>query len=180
VAVTVAAANAQRLLYESCLNGSIAQQAERIRKEVADALARAEETAADAGRSDPVARMALVQLGITLDDAIVLDTAGDERTARLSVLRKAATRGEAVAAWYPEAPGPHRSLAIIRARLAAMATRSELWDTAIAEATRAWQLDPADPYLPGLLWTLHLRAGRWTEAAIWQAKVEAAVKPVSR
>jgi len=185
---TIAAVDAQHLLYDSCLNGSIAQQAERIRREIAAMLAHAEEADAKAGRNDPVARMALVQLGITLDDAILLDTTGDDHTSRLSVLRIAATRAAAVAAWLPQAPGPHRSLAIIRARLADLPAgrradmdgRGELWDTAIAEADRALELDPSDPYLPELLWTLHLRAGHWTQAAAWQAKVEETAKLSSR
>jgi len=116
---------------------------------------------------------------------IVLDTdGGGERrlrggASRLSVLRTAASRAETVAAWLPEAPGPHRLLAVIRARLAEMDGRGELWELAIAEANRGYELDPADPYLAELLWTLHLRAGDWAEAEAWQARVEAAARAMS-
>ncbi len=169
------AVNAQRLLYGSCLNGSIAQQSERVRKEIADMLAEAEESEAATGRNDPVAKMALVQMGLSLDDAVALDTTGGEQASRPSVLRIAAVRAETVAAWYPDAPGPHRALATIRARKAELDNRAELWDAAIDEANRAFQLDPDDPDLPELLWTLHLRAGHWAQAAVWRRKAEAAI-----
>ncbi len=179
LAPVLAAADAQRLLYNSCLDGTIAQQAGRLRREIADLLARAEESESRAGRSDPVARMALVALGLTLDDAIALDAAHDSAP-RVAALRRAATRAETVAAWLPKAPGPHRALAIIRARLAEIQGRVELREMAISEAERAYQLDSADPGLPELLWTLHLRAGHWAEAAAWQAKVGGGAVRMSR
>ncbi len=182
LAPVIAAADADRRLRDACLRGTIAQQAERLRRDIADMLAEAEAAAADGGRNDPVTRMALAQLGITLDDAITLESAGGAgssvQVSRESVLRTAATRAAAVAAWLPQAPGPHRSLAIIRGRLASLDGRSELWDEAIAEANRTYELDAADPYLPELLWTLNLRAGHWTEAVTWRARIEAATGPM--
>jgi hypothetical protein len=197
----LAAVAARRMVADSCLGGTIAQQASRLRKDIAAMLERAQ-TAAGAGggvpfgsapfgsargeqgrrelrqRSDPVSRMALVELALSLDDAMVLEGgAGDP--ARLPVLRAAATGAETVAAWLPEAPGPHRTLAIIRARLADLGmgrqagpdTRGELWRMAVAEGQRARQLDPSDPYLAELLWALCLRAGDWEQAAVWEGEV---------
>jgi len=79
-----------------------------------------------------------------------------------------------VVAWLPESPGAHRTLAVIRARLAELDNQPELWDLAIAEANRARQLDPADTTLVEFLWTVHLRAGHWAEAKRWQARLKAA------
>ncbi|MFB3880196.1 MAG: hypothetical protein ACE149_02980 [Armatimonadota bacterium] len=182
------AVDARRLLENSALSGTLAQQSPRLRAEIADLLQRAEQQEAAAARDDPVSRVALAQLGLALDDAIQLQRAGPQDAQRLSVLRAAATRAEAVAAWLPDAPGAHRLLAVIRARLADLspddggsADAAARWELAIAEAERARQLDPSDAYLTELLWTLHLRAGDWKEAAAWKRKLEAdAVASTSR
>jgi hypothetical protein len=176
LAAALAAVAAQQMLADSCLGGTIAQQASRLRKDIAAMLERAQ---AAAGRSDPVARMALVQLALSLDDAILLEE-GTSDPSRIPILRSAATGAETVAAWLPEAPGPHRTLAIIRARLADIESRAELWEMAVAEAERARELDPSDPHLADLLWTLYLRIGDWQKAAVWQHKVEAAAERPSR
>ena len=172
LAAALPAVAAQRMLADSCIGGTIAQQASRLRKDIAAMLERAQ---AAAGRSDPVARMALVQLALSLDDAILLD-GGASDPSRIPLLRTAAAGAETVAAWLPVAPGPHRTLAIIRARLADMGSRAEVWQMAIAEAERARALDPSDPYLAELLWTLYLRVGDWQKAAVWQHRVEAAAE----
>jgi len=169
----ISAVRAEQLLYDTCLNGAIAQHAGRLHKTIADMLAAAEESESGLTRSDPVARMALARLGLTLDDVLVFEDTAASRRLRPAVLRAAASRAEAVAAWLPDAPGPHRTLSLIRARLAELDNRSSLWDLAIAEALRARDLDPEDPSLPELLWTLDLRAGRWRDAAVWRSRVEA-------
>ena len=175
----IAAVDARRLLDNSCLSGTLAQQAPRLRREIADLLARAEQQEAAAARDDPVSRIALAHIALALDDALQLDSPSVLTAFRLSLLRTAATRVETVAAWLPDAPGPHRLLAVVRARLAVADGRGEQWDLAIAEANRAYQIDAADPYLTELLWTLHLRAGHWAEAATWKLKVEADSRAMS-
>ena len=175
----IAAVDARRLLDNSCLSGTLAQQASRLRREIADLLARAEQQEAAAARDDPVSRIALARIALALDDAWQLDSPNVQTAPRLSLLRTAATRVETVAAWLPDAPGPHRLLAVVRARLAAADGRGEQWELAIVEANRAYNLDPADPYLTELLWTLHLRAGHWAEAATWKLKVEANSRAMS-
>jgi hypothetical protein len=71
----------------------------------------------------------------------------------------------------PEAPGAHRTLAIIRARQADLGHDAGQWELAIEEAGRAYALDENDPSLPAFLWGLNLRAGRWEEAEQWQTRV---------
>lgn len=166
-----AAVQAQRLLSNTCLNGAIAQQAPRLRTEIADLLARAEDAENRAQHADPVARIALAHLCLSLDDALAFEAAPDSDRLRLKLLQQAVSRAAAAAAWLPECPGPHRTLAVIRARIADLDNRADLWDLAIAEAERALQLDPDDPTLLDLLWTLNLRAGRWTDAKAWQARL---------
>ncbi|UCC68871.1 MAG: hypothetical protein JSV79_02795 [Armatimonadota bacterium] len=168
----IAAVEAKQLLANTCLNGAVAQQAGRLRANIADLLARAEEAEAQARHADPAARIALAQLCLSLDDALTFEGAAANHRLRLRVLQQAASRASAVAAWLPECPGPRRTLAAIRARLAELDNRSDLWGLAIADAERAFQLDPDDRSLLELLWVLNLRAGRWTEAASWQARVE--------
>lgn len=174
IAVVIAAVQAEQLLSNTCFNGAIAQQATRLRTEITDLLARAEQAEAETRRPDPLSRIALAQLCLSLDDALAFEGTAEGRRARLKLLQQAASRAAAVAAWLPECPGPHRTLSVIRARLAELDNRSDLWDLAIAEAERALQLDPADTTLLELLWVLNLRAGRWAEAKSWQARLDAA------
>jgi len=178
LAAVLAAVAGQRMVADSCLGGTIAQQAPRLRKQIGAMLERAQEISGQASptpRRDPVARMALVQLALSLDDTILLD-AGPSDPSRLPILRSAVTGAEALAAWLPEAPGPRRTLSIIRARLAGIDGRRELWHTALAEAERAHRLDPSDPYLAEVLWTICLRLGDWRQAAVWQRQLEAAAR----
>ena len=180
LATALAAVDARRVLFETCFNGAIAQQATRLRADIAERLSRAEEWDAKARESDPLVRMALAQLHLALDDALVFENTEASQRARPSVLRQAASRAAAVAAWLPESPGAHRTLAICRARLADLENRRDLWDLAIAEAERAHELDPADPYLSEFLWALHLRAGSFQQAGQWQESAQGTQhKPLS-
>ena len=171
LAPAIAAVQAKELLANSCCNGAIGQQAARLSANITDLIARAEQAEAQSGGRDPVARIALAHLYLSLDDAFIFAGASDRRRARLRILRQAVSRATAVVGWSPESPGAHRTLAVIRTRLAELDNQPELWDLAIAEAERAHQLDPADTSLVELLWTLHLRAGHWTEAKRWQARL---------
>ena len=71
VAAVVAAMDAERHLSESCFNGVIAAQAERLRGQTADYITQVEKAAASQTR-DPVVRMALVHLYVTLDDVLAV------------------------------------------------------------------------------------------------------------
>lgn len=173
LAPVLAAVEAKELLANSCCNGAIGQQAGRLFATITDLIARAEEAEAQSGGRDPAARIALAHLYLSLDDALIFAGASDRRRSRLRILRQAASRAAAVVSWLPESPGAHRTLAVVRARLAELDNEPELWDLAIAEAARAHQLDPADASLVELLWTLHLRAGHWAEAKGWQARLNA-------
>ncbi len=175
-ATVTAAVQARRLLFDTCLNGAVAQQTTRLRRDISDLAERAEETAAAASRNDPVVRMALADLALTLDDVLVFEGRNSTKRSRVRTLRAAASRAEAAAAMVPEAPGPRRLLAVIRSRLAELDGIPDLWDLAIAEAEFARQIDPSDAYLSELLWTLHLRAGHWERAKVWQKRVEAAAE----
>jgi hypothetical protein len=170
LAAVLAATEAQRLLYNTCLNGAIAQQAPRLRRDLADLLARTEKDAAK--QDDPLVRLALAQLGLSLDDALVFENDKEAGPRiRLTVLRGAAARAEAVTSALPESPGAHRMLAIIRGRLAELDNRAALWELAITEAQRAYELDATDPSIVELLWTLHLRAGHREQARLWEKRL---------
>jgi hypothetical protein len=168
VAAVVAAMDAERHLSESCFNGVIAAQAERLRGQTADYITQVEKAAASQTR-DPVVRMALVHLYVTLDDVLAVQGGAAGWRERLPVLFKAAGQAEAVCAWLPESPGAHRALGVVRARIAQLQSRPEPWETAIAECERAYRLDPGDQRLPEFLWTLNLRAGHWEQASRWEA-----------
>jgi hypothetical protein len=189
----IAAVDAARHLTESCFNGVIADQAARLQKQTADQIAQAEKAAAALESRDPVVRMALVQLYLTLDDTLALQATPASRREQLSApgvwrpaarsaaqslaLRKAAGQAQAVCDWLPQSPGAHRTLGLVRARMAALENVRELWELAIAECQKAYQLDPKDPTLPELLWTLNLRAGHWEEAKRWEAACRPALSP---
>lgn len=175
-ALVIAAVDADRLLARTCLDGAISQQASRLRAEITDLIAQAEQTEAALGqianlpqsRPDPLSRLALARLYLTLDDSLRLEHAHDSQRARTQALRKAASLASAVALWLPKSPGAHRTLAIAWARLAQLGERSDLWELAIYECETAQALDPADQTLTEMVWTLHLRAGHWPEASRWQ------------
>lgn len=169
----IAAVRAKRLLVNSSLSGTIAQHASGARSKISDLLAEAEQADSQPERPDPVARIASAQLCLTLDYALALEAAPASRPLRTEILRKAASRATDVCAWLPDSPGAHRTLAVIRARLAELDNRPELWGLAFAEAERAHQLDPDDTSLPEMLWVLHLRAGHWAEAQRWRQRAAA-------
>ena len=168
VAVAASAVNAEELLFDTCLNGAIPGQSSRVRAEVTEMLRSAEDTDRRLGRPDPVARMALAHLYLTLDDCLVLDSAVDSARERPRALQKAVSLASAVAEDLPKSPGAHLTLAIARARLAGIENRTELWSMAIEECKMAQALDPYDPDLTPMIWTLCLRAGRWDEAKRWE------------
>jgi hypothetical protein len=171
--VIIDAVRAKQLLYSACLSGTVAQQASRLRGEIVDMLARAEQVASEGRRHDPVVRIALAHMALSLDDAIRFESGRDSRRARLSVLRKAASRASSVAARLPESPGPPRLMSVIRSRMAELDNRPALWELALKEAERAYSLDAANTALLEVLWTLNLRAGNWEAARAWQARLEA-------
>jgi len=166
------AVQAEQLVYSTCFNGAIAQQTTRLHRDVEALRARAERAASETDLQDPIVRMALARLAMALDSVLMFDVTKATDRERVSLLRSAASRAGAVAEWRPEAPGAHRLLATIRARLAEIDNRPEQWDLAIGEATRAFELDPTDESLAELLWGLHLRAGNWAEARRWEQRVE--------
>jgi len=172
VSAAVAAVEATRMLHNTCLNGAIAQQAPRLRVEITDLLVRAEDAEEDSGKNDAVTRMAIAHLALALDDTLCFQGDAQSPRQRLPILRKAASCAAAVAAWLPECPGPHRVLAVTRARMAEIEHSRHFWTLSIAAAERAHKLDPQDTGLLELLWMLHLRAGHWEEARRWQARVE--------
>ncbi len=172
IAAILSAVEAKQLLATACLNGTVAQQAGRLRGEVGSLLARAERTESELRQHDPVVRIALAHLALSLDDALCLGPTDEGRRSRLPVLRTAASRAASVAAWLPEAPGPRRLLSAIRARMAELDNRPALWASAIAEAERAHALDPTDPAAPEMLWVLNLRAANWRAAEKWRAVAE--------
>jgi hypothetical protein len=172
--VAITAVQAQELLHEACLSGTVEQQYVRLRGEIGDHLTRAEQMELKGGRHDAVIRIALARLTLSLDDAVAFDSSADHRRLRLSILRKAASRASSVAGWLPDCPGPHRLLARIRARMADIEDGKELWALAIGDAERAHSLDPGDSALVELLWVLNLRAGDWQAARRWQTRLEAA------
>ena len=187
-ATVVAAVDVRRSLYDCCADGAIAQQATRLRTEVEETLTELQRTPAGgvagqgtrAAERGPVARMAMTDIYLALDDILVLEGASDSQRARTQALRAAASQAEAASAAVPEAPGPHRALAVIRGRLAelngspargggiAAPDPAWMWNLAIAEGEQAYRLDPKDTTLPEMLWVLTLRAGRWEEAKRWE------------
>jgi hypothetical protein len=168
VAIAVAAVNAEQLVYDTCLNGALPGQASRLRAEVTDLLSSAEKTERQASRADAVARSALARLYLTLDDCLVMESSKAALRERPRVLQKAASLASGVAGRLPKSPGAHRTLAIARARLAEIENRPEHWDMAIEECETAQALDPYDPALSPMIWTLHLRAGHWADAQRWE------------
>lgn len=171
VEVVVAAVDVRRGLSDCCFNGAIAQQAGRLRGEVEEVVRKFEGGAGDASSRDPLGRMGLACIYLTLDDILALENGSDSLRARTHALRAAATEAAAAAAAVPEAPGPHRTLAMIQARLADVEGEAELWELAIAEGKEAYRLDPREATLAEMLWALTLRAGHWEEARHWEAVV---------
>ncbi len=167
----VAAVEARRALADSCFDGTVTQQTERLRAETERAIQEAEADAAGESALGPVDRMALAHMYLVLDHILAL---GEERggnafhRARLRALRRAASHVTAVSEALPKAPGAHRTLAVIRARLAELEDSQEMWKLATAECKQASRLDPDDASLGEMMWTLALRTGDWTEAKHWE------------
>jgi tetratricopeptide (TPR) repeat protein len=168
VVTVLVAVDGARRLHDSCFNGAVVQQAPKIADEIEAAIAQAEAQAGARAAADPVERIALARSYLTLDDAIALTPDRDTRRLRERALRKAAAHCAAVCEELPESSGAHRTMSIIRARVAELDNQAELWDSAIASCMRARELDPDDLSLAEMLWTLHLRAGHWQEAKRWE------------
>ncbi len=167
-AVAAAAVEATESITNTCLNGATITQSRRLRDEVGNVIARAEQTDRKLDHPDPVSRAALARLYLLLDDCLVLEATQENQRARLKALQKAASLASAVVEWLPKSPGAHLTLAIARARLASLENRAEFWDMALEECEMAQALDPADPVLSDMIWTLHLRAGHWADAKRWE------------
>jgi hypothetical protein len=167
-AIAALAIETSESITSTCLNGAVVTQSGRLRDEVGNAIARAEQMDGRLDHPDPVARAALARLYLLLDDCLVLDAAPESRRARLKMLQKASSLASAVVDWLPKSPGAHLTLATARARLASLENRAEFWDMALEECEMAQALDPADPALSDMIWTLHLRAGHWAEAKRWE------------
>lgn len=177
VSIVLAAVEARARLDDASLRGVIGQQATRLRRETERALDLAARLESGIRDGDPVARAALVHLCLIVDDLLVLEGDSAADRARRSVLREAAPRAAAVAAWLPDAPGAQLLLATVRARLADLEGGADRWAMAIDACLRAHELDPGDSLIPEMLWGLALRAGRWEEARQWQALVERSAPP---
>jgi hypothetical protein len=173
VSIVVGAVEAKRLLHRACLNGTVSQQTARLQRDIRELLARAEQVELERRRHDPVVRIALAHLALSLDDALAFDPAAEHGRARLSILRTAASRASSVSGRLPDCPGPHRLLARIRARMADLEGRRELWELALNDAERGHSLDPSDAAVVEFLWVLNLRAGNWSAAGEWRARVRA-------
>jgi hypothetical protein len=173
--VVIKAVEAKNILYRHCSNGTLSQQSAKMQSDIAELLAAAEKAESTRRRHDPVVRIALAHLALSLDDALALEQGGRGERVRLSVLRKAAGRAASVAEWLPECPGPQRLLSHIRARMADLENKAAWWDLAIDASMRAHALDPGDSTAAERLWILHVRAGRHSEAREWQARVERAM-----
>ena len=167
-AIAAAAVEASESITSACLNGAIVTQASRLRAETSEAIARAEQLEAKLDHPDPAARIALARLYLSLDDCLALEDTAESRHARLKTLLKAASLPSAVVGWLPKSPGAHLTLATARARLASLENQAEFWDLALEECEMAQALDPADPAITDMIWTLHLRAGHWAEAKRWE------------
>jgi hypothetical protein len=167
-AIAALAAETSESITNTCLNGAAATQSGRLRDDAKDAIARAEQMEGRLDHPDPVARVALARLYLSLDDCLALEDTAESRHTRSKTLRKAASLASAVVDWLPKSPGAHLTLAIARARLASLENRAEFWDMALDGCKMAQALDPADPALSDMVWTLHLRAGHWAEAKRWE------------
>ncbi len=168
--VVILAGSARRELANACGRGVLPSQAARLQTTVLDLVQQAEQSQVTRTENDPVARIAMADLYLTLDDAMRLASAADRD--RKPVLQRAVTLGEAVTRALPEAPGAPRLTAAARARLANLTNGPEDWDAAIASGTQALVLDQDDPVLWELMWSLNLRAGHWDEAKKWQQRCQ--------
>jgi len=172
VAVVLAALEARRARREVWLSGRVLSQTPLRQERIATLVTQAQATQAQLNGPDPVARMALADLYLTLDDVIALCTDPARVKDRKQVLRQAIASAESVTQALPDAPGAYRTLAIARARLADLENDPEEWDLAITACAHAVSPDPDDPALCELMWSLHLRAGHWEEAKRWQQRCE--------
>ncbi len=176
VAVVLAALEARRARRDVWLSGRVPSQAPLRQERIATLAAQAEAVQSQLNGPDPVARMALADLYLTLDDVIALRADSDRVKERKQVLRQAIASAESVTQTLPDAPGAYRTLAIARARLADLDNDPEERDLAITACAHAITPDPDDPALCELMWSLHLRAGHWEEAKRWQRRCEGKAK----
>jgi len=160
---------ARQRLVDTCLRGTITTQPSFLQREVSQLLAEAERKARVLAKGDPVVRAALVDLSLTVDDALRFEGGSRGRRERLKVLRRAAGLAESGVAQLPESSGAHRLLGLVRARRAELDAQAELWDSAVTEFEAAYRLDPGNLLVADTLRVLSLRAGRWEEARRWQA-----------
>jgi len=172
VAVVLLALEARRARRDVWLSGRVPSQAPLRQERIATLAAQAEAAQAQLDRPDPVMRMALAELYLTLDDVIALRSDPARAKERRKVLRQAVAAAESVTQALPDAPGAYHALARARARLADLDNDPEEWDLAITACAHAVSPDPADPALCELMWSLHLRAGHWEEAKRWQRRCE--------
>lgn len=170
VTVVILAATARREVANACGNGVLPSQRARLEATVRDLIAQAEGSQKARQENDPVARIGLADLYLTLDD--VLHLSGKTARDRKPVLQRAVTLSEAVGRAVPDAPGAHRLAASAWARLADLSNEAGAWDLAITACAHALAPDPDDPVLWELMWTLHLRAGHWAEAKRWQQQCQ--------
>lgn len=170
-AIILAAVDARRAHLELCLSGRVKSQAPVRQERIAALLKQAEAAQTQLAAPDPVARMALADLCLSLDDVLSLRAAPPAKDRR-QVLRKAVSAAEAVAATLPDTPGPYRALTLARARLAELDNDPAAWDLAITACAHALASDPDDQSLCEIMWGLHLRAGHWEEAKRWERRVK--------
>ncbi len=133
-------------------------------------MQQAEQSQATRVENDPVARIALADLYLTLDDAMRLAGANDKD--RKPVLQRAVTLAESVTRALPQAPGAPRLTTCARARVANLTNLPADWEAAISSGTQALALDPDDPVQWELMWSLQLRAGHWEEAKQWRERCQ--------
>ncbi len=170
LAILLAALRAHQEVAEACREGTVVSQSLRLQNTVAELTTKAEEAQVALEENDPLARAALADLSLSLDDALRL--AGKSARDRKPVLRRALASAEAATRLLPNAPGGYRLAAAAWARSAELSNDPGEWDLAITACAHALSADADDPILWELMWTLHLRAGHWEEAKRWQRRCE--------
>jgi hypothetical protein len=176
VAAVLAALDAHRARREVWLSGHVPSQSPLRQERIAALAAQGEAIQARLNGPDPVVRLALADLYLTLDDVITFSTDPTRVKERGRVLRQAVAAAGSVTEGLPAAPGAYRTLALARARLADLDNDPEEWDLAVTACAHALALDPDDQALCELMWSLHLRAGHWEEAERWQRRCDEEVK----
>lgn len=169
-AIVLAALEARRSWCNVCLSGRVSSQAALREAHITGLIERAQEVQRRLGRTDPLVRMALADLYLTLDQLISLRAGVVGVQERTQVLRKAVAAAESASQSLPQAPGAYRMLTAARARLADLSNDPGERDLAISACAHALAADPDDPELCETMWGLHLRAGHWIEARRWERR----------